>query len=608
MCGKPAARLRPVATAAMLPHRMPSRPQPKSNRAGAPARWRLLGKAVLDKVAEGPGPLLRAIGRTLWRTLPASLRGGRLRRFRALTTLQFAGAEPGMERAGVVSVILPVYDQADMLGAAVASVLAQSHRELELIVLDDGSHDDVHAALAPFRGDARLRHLRQANQGLPKALSSAFECATGEFCTWTSADNLMHPHQLERLVAFLREHPQTAMVFADYELIDAAGAPLRHGDFRILDRTDVGDRAIVRVDRRVDDLHHVADNFVGGCFLYRGRAARLLGDYSPLLGLEDYDYWLRLDRLLGLSHLGTREVLYRYRVHDNTLTARARELRLQELAVALLQRERRRAAWFAAPCHIIADAAGTALVQRAGLHCPIEALRATHLPTPPQRALIVCAAAQLAELDLPTLSPAVTVAAHFTAIDEVWRYGMHLHHQGCVAIGDDAAIGARLAVFTRTAFVAATASEQLELALRHHADRSFFLTDNDAQVTRRAVPAPAVSTDGAPVDVVFGDGSGRGAGAAAARGEPFIAVIDGHCGSDPDPAEAPHVRAWVATDAAALARVDAVRGVDPATLVWLPPHAELPGVCLHLARWLLQGGAVPGARAHLRRSVNAQLP
>src|SRR5690606_977167 len=179
------------------------------------------------------------------------------------------------------------------------------------IVLDDGSGDDVAAALQRFAGDPRLRLLRQPNQGLPKALTSAFECALGEFHTWTSADNVMHAMQLQRLVGHLQAHPEQAMVFADYELIDDAGQPLRSGDFRILDRIDRNDLAVVRVDRPVPGLHLIADNFVGPCFVYRGRATRLLAGYGAVMGLEDYDYWLRLSRLLGLAHLGDRAVLYR---------------------------------------------------------------------------------------------------------------------------------------------------------------------------------------------------------------------------------------------------------------------------------------------------------
>lgn len=601
-------------------------------------RWRRIGRAAVAKAGEGPGPLLRAVGRTLWRVLPARWRGGELRRFRAVADLRFVGPEPGIERAGMVSVVLPVYDQANLLGEAVASVLAQTHADLELIVLDDGSRDDVPAALAPFRADARLRHLRQTNRGLPKALTAAFESATGEFHTWTSADNLMHPRQLERLVAFLRAHPERAMVFADYALIDEAGAPLRDGDFRILDRTDPADRAIVRVDRRVDDLHRVADNFVGGCFLYRGRASRLLGDYSPVLGLEDYDYWLRLDRLLGMSHLGTREVLYRYRVHDNTLTAKARELRLRELAVALLQRERQRAHWFATPPRLLVDRTCAPWVRSVAAGLAVEDLTAAQRLAPPPRALLVCAAEALDGLDFGAMPATTLVAAHFDHADAVWRHGEHLAQGSCIALCDDAATAGRLSVFTRTVFVAPTADQHLELALRRWADRTFFLDGTGLAAALPPAPTPATprtlrvhavgaeqacrdfltaARDADPdlqlvaaaqADVIFGLGTTAGAENVATRGAPFVLVCRPGEELSATTHEVPHVHAFVSADAATLARLDAGLGAAPDRLLWLPPAATLAPACLHLARWLCQGGAVPGARAHLARAASAQLP
>src|SRR5262249_57420234 len=117
---------------------------------------------------------------------------------------------------GLVSVVLPVYNQADMLGDSIESVLGQTYQSLELIVIDDGSTDGVEEALRRYAGHPRVRVLRQANQKLPRALSNGFSFARGEFWTWTSADNLMHPEQLARLVAFLGAHPGTAMVYAHF--------------------------------------------------------------------------------------------------------------------------------------------------------------------------------------------------------------------------------------------------------------------------------------------------------------------------------------------------------------------------------------------------------
>ena len=103
----------------------------------------------------------------------------------------------------MVSVVLPAYNQAGLLPEAIESVLNQTYSDFELIVIDDGSTDDVAAVLGRYADHPKVRILTQANQKLPKALNNAFEFAAGEFLSWTSADNLMEPAQLERQVEFL---------------------------------------------------------------------------------------------------------------------------------------------------------------------------------------------------------------------------------------------------------------------------------------------------------------------------------------------------------------------------------------------------------------------
>jgi hypothetical protein len=172
------------------------------------ARW--IALVTVRKLREGPGPWLRAVKKGLFQLLPLRVRNTLLRwsgeeQFHRRGELRHAAADGGVERPGLVSVVLPVFDQADLVAASIDSVLAQSHDRFELIVVDDGSTDGVRDVLLRYLGDPRVRVLTQPNQGLPKALSTGFECATGEFFTWTSADNLMGKEQLARLVAFLRE-------------------------------------------------------------------------------------------------------------------------------------------------------------------------------------------------------------------------------------------------------------------------------------------------------------------------------------------------------------------------------------------------------------------
>lgn len=447
-------------------------------------RWLWMGWLVLRKLRDGPGPWWRAVRMGLLQQLPPRLQDRWLSRLvgeRAAPAP--AAASAGVEVPGRVSVVLPVYQQAALLRAAIESVLAQSHRDLELIVVDDGSGPDVAAVLDAFAGEPRLRRLRQDNRGLPAALDAGFAVASGEYWTWTSADNLLLPPCLERLVAFLQQHRDVAMVFADYELIDALGAPIAGGMVRINQRHGPGSAAVA-ADRDLRQLAVVQDNFIGPCFLYRGSAGRLLGRYEPQMGLEDYDYWLRLSRHFELRHLGSREVLYRYRMHDDSLTARARELRLWQRGTELLQRERQRRDWDAAPLLVVADAdtaepvrpllrPGDRLADRAG----DDAAKTLWL-----------ASAASARSVLPATLPAAGAAAVFaTSAEQVYAAAPVLGRHEVVTFASDAATAARAAVFSRQVVTLPLGAEAVGLARRFAAERSW--------QRRREVPAaPAPAT------------------------------------------------------------------------------------------------------------------
>ena len=257
---------------------------------------------------------------------------------------------------GLVSVVLPVYNHAAMLRGAVESVLAQTYRNLELIIVNDGSSDGVEEVLAEYVGNPRVRILTQKNQKLPKALSNGFEFARGEFWTWTSADNLMHPDQLLRQVEYLQTHDDAGLVFADYTAIDGEGKPLEDPTFRPHNRRTPRD-PVIHLPRDTRGFGENGDNYLGPCFLYRSRMGRLLGEYDPTLGIEDFDYWLRLSLVGRLAHLGSDESLYQYRVHDNSLSGRAAELKIHEHARRLMGYHLARKEFHAKPWTIYADAA-----------------------------------------------------------------------------------------------------------------------------------------------------------------------------------------------------------------------------------------------------------
>ena len=255
--------------------------------------------------------------------------------------MQTYGAHLGGLRAsgqpGLVSVVLPAHNGGEMMRESIDSILGQAYREFELIIVNDGSTDDTGAVADEYaRLDARVRVIHQDNQLLPAALNRGFAGARGEFLTWTSCDNRMKPAALQQLVDCLRRHPRWDMTYGNIDMIGDDGQPLTKSPFYTSYQRPHGS-AHVHLPSATSELNVLGNNFIGSAFLYRSRVAHLLGDYDrSRFGMEDYDYWMRLNALMTLRHTDIDEPLGDYRFHDASLTARARDLDLASKRMRLV--------------------------------------------------------------------------------------------------------------------------------------------------------------------------------------------------------------------------------------------------------------------------------
>lgn len=111
----------------------------------------------------------------------------------------------------LVSIVIPVYNGEKYLGQAVESVLKQTHRPLEIIVVDDGSKDGTAVVAAEF-GDA-LCYVLQPNGGAAAARNHGARLATGKFLAFLDADDLWTPEKLSRQLDTLAKNPNAQMVF-----------------------------------------------------------------------------------------------------------------------------------------------------------------------------------------------------------------------------------------------------------------------------------------------------------------------------------------------------------------------------------------------------------
>lgn len=128
----------------------------------------------------------------------------------------------------LVSVILPTFDRPDLLPRAVGSVLAQTHADLELIVIDDGSREDVEPVLAPF-ADHRIRLVRlPQNRGLSAARNAGLAAARGAHLAFQDDDDVWHPEKLARQLRVLSERPEVGVVYCDMNRIHRDGRRQYH--------------------------------------------------------------------------------------------------------------------------------------------------------------------------------------------------------------------------------------------------------------------------------------------------------------------------------------------------------------------------------------------
>lgn len=240
---------------------------------------------------------------------------------RDLSAIRWAG------EVGLVSVVLPAYNAKDLLPEAVESLRRQTFSNWELVAVDDGSTDGTGELLDTFaEQDPRIRVIHQENEKLPRALNRGFAEARGQWLTWTSCDNRLKPVFLERMVDCLERHPEWDAAYANLDIIGEQGEPLRGSSWYLHYQVPPGSEHI-HLPSDTSLLNVWPNNYVGAAFLYRSRVAGLIGDYSPWrFGMEDYDYWMRVNGLMRLRHVDFDEPVYEYRFHSHSLTSRDEDL------------------------------------------------------------------------------------------------------------------------------------------------------------------------------------------------------------------------------------------------------------------------------------------
>ena len=223
-----------------------------------------------------------------------------------------------------VSVVLPAYQSARFVAAAVESIHAQTWPRVELIAVDDGSTDGTGDLLDRLRSHwegpgRRMIVLRQPNAGAGAARNAGLGRATGAFVALYDADDIYHPTLTERMVELLSARPELDLAFALYRYVDEDGRPQGTQPPPVTDRLGA------------EDL--LADNLVHAPLFRRAILEDTGAMDTDLQAHIDLDFFLRVaerrPRPIGV----VPEALSDYRRHERQITSDWRRMRRNYLAV-----------------------------------------------------------------------------------------------------------------------------------------------------------------------------------------------------------------------------------------------------------------------------------
>jgi len=121
----------------------------------------------------------------------------------------------------MVSVVIPTYNRAAYLGAAIESALSQTYQPIEVVVVDDGSTDATATVVAAF--GSRVRYFHQANGGVAAARNVGLRESRGELIAFLDSDDRWYPWKIAAQVSLLRARPDVGMVWTDMTAVDGQG-------------------------------------------------------------------------------------------------------------------------------------------------------------------------------------------------------------------------------------------------------------------------------------------------------------------------------------------------------------------------------------------------
>jgi glycosyltransferase involved in cell wall biosynthesis len=207
----------------------------------------------------------------------------------------------------LVSVVIPMYNAAAFIGQTVESVLAQTYHPLEVIVVDDGSHDNSAAIVEQWAGENRVRLVHQKNAGVSAARNKGLAMTRGRYIAFLDADDIWLEDNLEKKVRLLEQQPEVGLVHSDAAVIDENGRP-------------TGEVKAGKAGHLLEPLLR----WEGTCIpapssmLVRKEVLEAVGGFDPQLSTAaDQEFFFRVAAKYRIGRVPG--VTWQYRIHGNNM-------------------------------------------------------------------------------------------------------------------------------------------------------------------------------------------------------------------------------------------------------------------------------------------------
>ncbi len=215
----------------------------------------------------------------------------------------------------MASVILPCFNGARWIDRAIQSILAQTCKNFELVIIDDGSEDNSKEIIAEYLYDGRVRYIYQTNRGFSAALNRGIKESNGCLIGFIGQDDLWMPNKLELQKKFLGKHPDVDLVHSNYYSIDPQERIMR------MVRTKVNDFSS---KQEVIKWLFLITNLAFETVLLKRKCFDKVGLFDErMVGYSDHDMWLRIAGSFNIDYLDVP--LVKKRQHELQLSIVRRE-------------------------------------------------------------------------------------------------------------------------------------------------------------------------------------------------------------------------------------------------------------------------------------------